>query len=143
MYVKFFLLGRIATGVLLVICFLLNSWVIFTHYIRGKMVTSSEVTINPKGKQLMPNMLICRETAYDTVREMAKLEDYLDNTMKLEYKIDDEDGSPVEWNSTKLKRASVYSMKRGHCYVLKYTKKVRANVVIHLLQFFKYTVTYN
>ena len=125
MYVQFFLIVKIATGTLLAMFFALNSWIIFHHYIEGKTVTSSSILINPKGKQVMPAILICRETAYDTVRSMARLDDYLNNTMKLIYYIDDEEGNPVEANSTYLKSASVYSLTRGHCYILQYTKEVR------------------
>ena len=125
MYVQFFLIVKIDTATILSIFFALNSWIIFHHYIDGKTVTSSSILINPKGKQVMPAIIICREMAYDTVRSMARVDDFLYNTMKLIYHLDDEEGNPVEANSTYLKSSSVYSLTRVHCYILQYTKEVK------------------
>ena len=72
----------------------------------------------------MPAIIICREKAYDRVTDMSKLDDFLSNTMKLEYYVDDETHNPIDDNSTDLKREAVYSVNRGHCVVLRYTKEV-------------------
>ena len=124
MYAKCFMLCRIATGLLLTFFFVLNSLLIFHQYIGKKTITSSSITLNQKGTQVLPAMIICREKAYDKVTKMSNLDDFLNNTMKLTYYIYDEQYNQIEDNSTALQRERVYSINRGHCVVLKYLKEV-------------------
>ena len=124
MYRKCFIFLKVATGILLALFFFFNSWIIFIHYIEGKTITSSNVVINKKGKQLLPAIVVCRKKAYGSTREMSRLEDFLNNTMNLLYYVRDEEYNWIERNSTKFIWGSVYSYNRGHCYVLKYIKEV-------------------
>ena len=59
MYLKCFMLCRITTVLILTVFFVLNSLIIFKHYIGGKTVTSSSITINAKGKQVLPQPKQC------------------------------------------------------------------------------------
>ena len=124
MYVKCFMLCRITTVIILTVFFVSSSLIIFKQYIEGKTITSSGIILNTKGKQVLPAIIICREKAYDKVTDMSKLNDFLNNTMKLEYYVDDEVYNPIEDNSTHMIRERVYSINRGHCVVLKYIKEV-------------------
>ena len=124
MYAKLFVLCRIITISILAICFIFFSYITFKHFIDGKTVTSSNIAVSDDGVQVLPAIIICREKAYDRHTEMYRLDDFLNNTMKLQYYLDDENYIPIEENSTQLKRESVYSITRGHCVVLKYIKKV-------------------
>ena len=124
---KFFLIIKIATGIVLLACFTLNSWAIFKNYVDGNTVTSTNIEINIRGKQILPAIVICREKAYDSVRYMSKLEDFLDNTMQLSYHFLDDNGNFINKDSTALKQEHVYSIGLGHCMVLKYKREVRVN----------------
>ena len=148
MFGKFFIIVRIATGILLSILFALNSWVIFQHYIEGKTVTSSDIVTSPRGTQLLPAIIICREKPYegemdmdggpDRFVDMLRLENFLNKALKLHYMILDHDGNSIydnlmyeeiDWkNATIRKPEQVYSFKQGHCVVLKYIQEVRAAV---------------
>ena len=123
MYRKLFSICRIVTVTLLTMFFALNSFVIFEHFISGKTITSSSVVISDKGKQVLPALIICREKAFTKKgKPMFKLADYLENTMSLTYNTSKMFGDyGVIENST----LSVYSMNRGRCEVLKYTKEVK------------------
>ena len=106
--------------------FALNSFVIFEHFISGKTITSSSVVVSDRGKLVLPALIICREKAF-TIKGMPmfKLTDYLQNTMSLNYSVSELFGDyAMLENSTALKKEHVYSINRGHCEVLKYTKEV-------------------
>ena len=116
---------RLATAVLLTIFFVANSWLIFEHYWIKKRVTSSNIMINKAGKQRMPAIVVCREKAYTNVQQdMSKLEDYLNNTLSLNYDVYDPIYEILQLNSTDLEREYVYSFTRGLCVILKYIPKV-------------------
>ena len=124
MYSKYFLLCKVATVVVLATFFVTFSRITFDHYLAGKTITSSSIAVTEDESQVLPAIIVCRKKAFNEHREMFTLEDFLNNTMKLEYYMDDENWNPVELNSTKLKRVSIYSVTRGHCIVLKYLPKV-------------------
>ena len=127
MYKKYSRLLRIVIVSVLTTLFVLNSNVIFEHYISGKTITSSSILINPKEVQMLPAIIICREKAYNKHAEMFHLSDYLDNTMTFVYYVDgnkNENGEAIEDNSTFLRHEWIYSYSRGYCVVLKYIKEV-------------------
>ena len=81
--------------------------------------------INTKGPQNMPAIIVCRKKAYtDPRKDMSRLDDYLENTMRLNYSVYGNKYMHIELNSTELKREYVYSFTRGLCIVLKYVPKV-------------------
>ena len=126
MYQKLFSICRIVTVTLLTMFFALNSFVIFEHFISGKTITSSSVVVSDRGRLVLPALIICREKAF-TIKglPMFKLTDYLQNTMSLNYAVSELFGDyAMLENSTVLKKEHVYSINRGHCEVLKYTKEV-------------------
>ena len=125
MYQQYFSICRIITVIVLVILFALNSYVIFKHFIEGKTVVSSSISINEKGVQTLPAIIICRERAYNERTEMFKLSDYFSNTLFLDYEIEDDNLKIIAQNSTLLKHEEIYSFNRGRCIVLKYLKAVR------------------
>ena len=61
----------------------------------------------------------------DVKKGMSTLEDYVNNTMKLNYWITDPDSNDLTSNSTTFEEKYIYSFTRGSCVVLKYTPKVR------------------
>ena len=90
-------------------------------------MTSNSIKLNRVGKQTVPAILICRKVAYTNAKKnMSRLQDYLDNTLTLEYHVLDHiNQEEVTTNSTYLERQQIYSFSRGVCEVLKYKPKVR------------------
>ena len=108
----------------MIVCFGLNSWIIFDHYAAKKMVTSSNIVMSKQGVQKFPAFIICRDTPFnDRKKDMSKLADFTANTLSLAYYAYGPTGY-IEPNSTLLKEEYVYSISRGMCYILKYTEKV-------------------
>ena len=125
MHVTIFKIIKIFTACLLVLCFVINSWHICQYFIDGKRVTSRNMKVNMKVPQKMPAIIICRKKAYnDPRKDMSHLEDYLENTMKLNYSVYGENYKNIELNSAELKQEYVYSFTRGLCIVLKYVPEV-------------------
>ena len=124
--IHFFTVARVTTVLVLFGLFCANSYMIFEQYIGKKMVTSSNVLVVKNNIQAMPAIVICRENAFtDVTKDMSKLDAFLDNTLNLNYAVDDNnDEIYLETNSSELKREYVYSFTRGLCYVLKYIPKV-------------------
>ena len=103
MNVSFFKVIKISTTIVLFGCFMANSWLIFHHYIIGKTVTSSNMKLNEVGKQIMPAIVICRENAFSDIKKgMSTREDFLNNTLKLNYEITDPDGNYLTADSDDL-----------------------------------------
>ena len=122
----FFKALKFFTALALFACFIGNSWLIFHHYIMRKTVTSSNRVINKVGMQRIPAIVICRENAFsDMKKSMSTLEDYLNNTLELNYWITGPDGEYLTPNMTTFKLEYIYSFTRGRCVVLKYETKVR------------------
>ena len=121
-----FTVAKVTTALTLFGLFCANSYMIFEQYIGKKMVTSSNVVAVETNTQAMPAIVICRENAFtDVTKDMSKLDAFLDNTLSLNYAVDDNnDEIYLETNSSALKREYVYSFTRGLCYVLKYIPKV-------------------
>ena len=121
-----FKVAKITTVLVLFGLFFSNSYMIFEQYIGKKTVTSSNVVAVETNTQAMPAIVICRENAFtDVTKDMSKLDAFLDNTLSLNYAVDDNnDEIYLETNSSALKREYVYSFTRGLCYVLKYITKV-------------------
>ena len=118
--------AKITTVLVLFGLFCSNSYMIFEQYIGKKTVTSSNVVAVETNTQAMPAIVICRENAFtDVKKDMSKLDAFLDNTLSLNYAVDDNnDEIYLETNSSALRREYVYSFTRGLCYVLKYIPKV-------------------
>ena len=119
MKLTIFTLLKIITGISLTAFFVLNSWIIFLNYLEGATVTSSSVVLN-KQKLKLPAIIICRENAYNIKKYMGKLDEFLENTAKLKYDIEDPGGDYLDSNSTQLEKTSIFSVNRGHCHVVKY-----------------------
>ena len=119
------------TAIILFACFMGNSWFIFRHYIMKKTVTSSNMVINKVGTQRMPAIVVCRENAFsDVKKDMSTLDNFLNNTLKLNYWLSDPNGEYLTSESTTLEYTNwntqyIYSFTRGLCVVLKYKPKVR------------------
>ena len=135
MYHKIFSIFRIITVTLLTMLFAFNSYVIFEHFISGKTITSSSVVVSDKGKQVLPALIICREKAFTKKgKSMFNLTDYLNNTLQLSYSVAGLFPDYVDLsNSRDVKKEHVYSVNRGHCEVLKYTKEVRKFTLFALI----------
>ena len=75
---------KIVTVIILIGLFIWNSGVVFKYFIAAKKVTSGEDKSN---KALVPPALfVCREVAFtDDMKDMAKLDDFFDNTLNLSY----------------------------------------------------------
>ena len=121
-----FTVAKVTTALILFGLFCANSYMIFEQYIGKKTVTSSNIVAVETNMQVMPAIVICRENAFtDVTKDMSKLDAFLDNTLSLNYAVDDNnDEIYLETNSSALKREYVYSFTRGLCYVLKYIPKV-------------------
>ena len=125
---------KIFTVVILVGCFVWNSFYIIDYFIQGKRVTSSNDV--SKSKLKPPALFICREVAFtDPTVDMAKLEDFFDNTLDLGFSMYDphdgwittygaRNGSILDPNATDFKIDLVYSYSRGLCYTFKWLKEV-------------------
>ena len=128
---NYFKVLKLFTTLVLFACFLGNSWLIFHHYILKKTVTSSQMVINKVGAQRMPAIVVCRENAFsDVKRDMSTVDNFLNNTLKLNYWLNDPNGEYIDpkyltSESTTLEWQYIYSFTRGLCTVLKYKSKVR------------------
>jgi hypothetical protein len=94
-----------------------------------KTVTSSNMVIG-NGTQRMPSIVVCRENAFSDVKKfshshMSTLKNFLDNTLKLNYSIEDPNGEYLTSDSTTFSEEHIYSFTRGLCVVLKYIAQVR------------------
>ena len=99
------------------------------------MVTSSENISKTVLK--LPAIIICRELAFsDDTKDMSKLEEYLDNTLDLNYTIYNQESvfldnhgarndTFLDSNSTDFKIEYVYSYSNGLCYKFQFLKEVR------------------
>ena len=126
MILSFFIVIKVSTGLLLFGCFMANSWLIFHHYIVGKTVTASKIMVSKVGTQKMPAIVICRENAFSGAKkEMSTREDYLNNTLKLNYWIQDPDWNDITAHSDDLEHNKIYSFTRGNCEVFRYKAQVR------------------
>ena len=119
------MLLKVVTVITLAILFVINSKIIFEYYIQGKMVSSSSIQVNKKGKQMLPTIAICREKAYDSYMDMSSRQGFLDNTLALRYYAMDDNWKIIDLESSKMDRSWVYSYTRGTCNVLKYKEEVR------------------
>ena len=121
---------KCVVAILMIVCFGLNSWIIFDHYAAKKMVTSSNIVMSKDGVQKFPAIIICRDKPYDDPKkDMSKLEDFIANTLSLYYWVYGPTGY-IDTNSTLLKREYVYSISRGMCYVLKFTGAVNMSLIL-------------
>ena len=135
---------KIITTLILVVLFVGNSWFIFSYFITSKEMTSNSIKLNNVGKQTVPAILICRKIAYtDVKKNMSRLQDYLDNTLALDYAVLDHiNQDVVTTNSTYLERQQIYSFSRGVCEVLKYKPKVRICHCIYINEYTMFIVIY-
>ena len=84
------------------------------------------MVINKVGTQRMPAIIVCRENAFsDVKRDMSTVDNFLNNTLKLNYWLTDPNGEYLTSESTTLEWQYIYSFTRGLCIVLKYKPKVR------------------
>ena len=74
-YVKFL------TVTILIGLFAWNSLYLFKWFIVGKKVTSNEDKNNPF--LIPPAIFVCRRVAFTKAKDMAKLDDFLENTLHL------------------------------------------------------------
>ena len=83
-YHELFKLGKFVIFIIAVFLFICNSTVIFQHFIARKKVTSSEDI--PNEALVPPAIFVCRELAFTAeMAPMVKLEDFLNNTLNLNY----------------------------------------------------------
>ena len=136
---------KVVTVLILIGLFCWNSTIVFKYFIVGKKVTSYE----DKSSQVLvpPAIFICREVAFTNAKFMAKLDDFLDNTLNLNYSMFNKNfvmlsshGSKNEptlkTNNETIVNASepvykdyfmvehVYSFSRGLCYKFQFLTKV-------------------
>ena len=78
-YVKFL------TVTILIGLFTWNSLYLFKYFIVGKKVTSYEDKNNPV--LIPPAIFVCRKIAFTKAKDMAKLDDFLENTLHLNYSV--------------------------------------------------------
>ena len=150
---------KIFTIFLLLGFFIWNSIVVFQNFISGKKVTSNEDKTN---ESLMPPaILVCRELAFtDPMKDIAELEDFLDNTLHLNYSMFNsrqdvvalfnhgvKDKPTVDTlndtiiNATQsiyenhFKVEYIYSYSHGLCYKFLFLKKVRNNCLTNNYDF--------
>ena len=75
---------KIVTVIILIGLFIWNSIIVFKYFIAGKRVTSGEDKSNEA--LVPPALFVCREVAFtDDMQDMAKLDDFFDNTLHLYY----------------------------------------------------------
>ena len=75
---------KIVTVIILIGLFIWNSIVVFKYFIAAKKVTSGEDKSNDA--LVPPALFVCREVAFtDDMKDMAKLDDFIDNTLHLSY----------------------------------------------------------
>ena len=80
---KFWSVLKLFTAIILFGLFIWNSLNVFVNFAAEKKVTSS----NDVSFDLLPPpaIFICREVAFTNAKFMAKLDDFLDNTLNLNY----------------------------------------------------------
>ena len=154
-YHTLFKIGKFVIFVTAVFFFVCNSIVIFQHFIARKKVSSSEDI--PNEALIPPAIFICRELAFtDEMAPMAKLDDFLNNTLNLNYSMYIKSNdilmllsnngvkknpmiqigrNPTNANAPRsayesyLRIEYVYSFSRGLCYKFLFLSKVKyANI---------------
>ena len=144
---------KILTIIVLIGLFVWNSTIVFKYFIAAKKVTSSEDQTNEA--LVPPAIFVCREVAFtDDMKDMAKLDDFFDNTLYLNYTIYNAENDISELSNhgikneptvvtseevivnasqsvyeTHFKLEYVYSYSRGLCYKFLFLKKV--NMQLH------------
>ena len=117
---------KILTALILFAFFMGNSWLIFHQYFMKKTVTSSNMVIIKPGTQRIPAIVVCRENAFsDVKKDMSTLDNFLNNSLKLNYSLYDPNYNLLTSNSSEYEWQYIYSFTRGLCTVLKYKPKVR------------------
>ena len=112
---------KYATGLGCMLCFILNSYIIFDEYIGGKTLLSSDLQPSTDGHLMAPGILICSSRAYKTKSLVTDMADYKKNTMALDdfliaaYYLDD-DSHDV--NSIGKLFKPIYTPHYGTCYSL-------------------------
>ena len=146
-HLALFKLGKFVIFIIAVLFFVGNSIVIFQHFISRKKVTTSEDI--PNEALVPPAIFVCREKAFtDEKTPMAKLDDFLNNTLNLNYSMYSKYdnirlfnngarnnptiiiGNETITNAPKSVYARifrieyVYSFSRGLCYKFRFLSKV-------------------
>ena len=128
--------------------FVWNSLIVFKYFIVGKKVTSYED--KSSAVLLPPTIFICRRNAFTKEKYMKTLNDFLENTINLNYSVysmgngymslknhGSNDAPTVETDNETIVNAShsiyeghfniehVYSFSRGHCYKFQFLTLVR------------------
>ena len=116
------------TGMLCLVGFFFNSFIIFKQFIENETVTSSKLQKN--SKLFLPSVTICGFNGY---KQLAKsysdfgMKNYINNTISLnEILLDKLDHEETNINDTvsRWKVTTTYSAYRGRCYTIEYIKEV-------------------
>ena len=113
-------------GMLCLVGFFFNSFIIFKQFIENETVTSSKLQKN--SKLFLPSVTICGFNGYKRVAQSYSdfsMENYINNTISLNEILlgkmnhDDTNDTIAKWKVT-----TTYSAYRGRCYTIEYIKQV-------------------
>ena len=133
---------RLITTISCVIGFVLNSMVIFRHFVENKTITSINKELH--SKLPFPSLTVCSSTAFKTritSFDGLTMEKFKNNTMELMdliayvYTISDtgiyenslniyDEFNGERYNSDTWHISTVYSQYRGRCYTIEFRKEV-------------------
>ena len=128
---------KIATGILCIVGFCCNSFIIFKQFIGKKTVTSQNIEENVE--LILPSITMCGISGFkDIVDEYADLEfdKYANNTINLNevlVELNDNDNHTLKAEallgtifdkSRSWRISTTYSAYRGRCYTVEYRRKV-------------------
>ena len=121
---------KIVTVIILIGLFIWNSIIVFKYFIAGKRVTSGEDKSNEA--LVPPALFVCREVAFtDDMKDMAKLDDFLDNTLHLSYEFSGKGTNVSSLKSNGVKngaKVGIYEYVNGS-YSLKYVNASASDYV--------------
>ena len=114
------------TGMLCLVGFFFNSFIIFKQFIENETVTSSKLQKN--SKLFLPSVTICGFNGYKRVAQSYSdfsMENYINNTIGLnEILLGKMDHDDTNDTIAKWKITTTYSAYRGRCYTIEYIKQV-------------------
>ena len=82
---------KVAKAIFVLLClsaFVSNSYLLFTQFIEGSTILSSDLKAPENGKLRAPSILVCGKPSFKKVQLDAKVSDFEENSLKLEEFLD-------------------------------------------------------
>ena len=117
---------KVAKAIFVLLClsgFVSNSYLLFTQFIEGSTILSTDLKAPDDGKLQAPSILVCGKPSFKKVQLDAKVSDFEENSLKLEEFLDfsvfmtGDSQTPIKKNVSD-KWQSFYTVFFGSCHKL-------------------------